>query len=306
MKLIRLFVTFFALGPQYSAFAGQPASSPNVPASVFDHVLAFGASVTHATPAVLPFYDNFTRAAESLAMANGDYELPAGFDPSAQRPWGLSPVRYLVKHYRGKAGLKNITYVSSLITNGDEDAGSGQIERFLNGEQRALFDAATVVVGIDAFYWDAVYNNCQANDFNLKDRIVALIDEARAAGKVLILGNVPEEDASKVRIDSERTGMNGWWAPNPLCAKNISSLLESRCKVANGCYIVDLRGTVERLNAGEKLPLADGGHYGLFEMRPDGVHLSDKGTRYLAELAIKQLERAPISLRPAGPMATAR
>ena len=245
----------------------------------FAHVLAFGASVTHGTPAMLPGFDWAVRRVEDWATWRGWYERPAAA-PANPRPYGRSPVDYLVTHYRGKKAAKRIKYVSRWRTTRDEDLGSAQTSAMLDGPLRADFDRASMIIGVDAFYWDAGWNTC---GLELDEIIREFIRTAGELGKILVLGTVPIENASNVRIDSQRIGYRIWYPPNPRCATRINALLAESCLTENGCYVVDLKAHVDRLNAGGHLRLRDGRHFGLFEMRPDGVHLSDVGSRHLAE-----------------------
>jgi hypothetical protein len=231
---------------------------------------------------------------ETYGRVFGDYRKPRDL-PRTPRPFGLSPVRYLVKSVAGRAGLSKVTYISEFFPNGEDSLGSTQIVRMLNGSERPLFDQASLIVGVDAFYWDAISDNCGPG---LDQTITALIERARDAGKTLILGTVPIEDPAKVRINSDAIGINMWWPPVPECAIRINQLLNRRCTEANRCLVVDLAAAVARLNAGESLPLGDGGRYDYYQMRPDGVHLSDKGSRYVAELMVTELRKTATWPRP--------
>lgn len=271
-------------------------------------VVAFGASVTQATPAFVPAYAGIVSGVELYGDRYGKkVSSPASETiaplPSSTRPFGLSPVRYIVKTLGGKAALENVTYLGKFFTNSREDLGSTQAESLLGGTNRAAFADATLVVGVDAFYWDAIFNNCAyGRSGGVEGTIQRLTQAAKASGKVLILGNVPVENENNVRINNRRTTVNAfWWPPVPSCVTSINATLERECKEDQGCYIVDLFQTAKRLNHGEQLQLASepGQNYGLYDMRPDGVHMSDKGSRYIAELALRALQAHPPTC-PAG------
>lgn len=275
------------------------ASSAHATEACFQNVVAFGASVTQATPYVIPGWSTAVGGVETYGKVFGDSRLPkdngSSLNKYTPRNFGLSPVRYLVKKYAGKSGLKNIKYVGSYITNSEKDLGSSQIQSLLDGERRALFDSATILVGVDAFYWDAIWGNCgYGTDTGAEAVIPRLVDEAKRLGKIVILGTVPLENPANVKIDSNRTGVGGlWYAPNPRCAESINQTLAEYCKPTDNCYIADLHAAVEDLNCGKKLPMRDGTSYGHYEFRPDGVHMSDKGARYISELMMTALEAHP-------------
>ncbi len=115
----------------------------------------------------------------------------------------------------------------------------------------------------------------------------------------MILGNVPFENPATVRIDSDRIGIPGlWYPPDVTCARRINEVLAESCLAQNGCYIVDLKGAVDDLQCGKKLKLRNGEEFSLYEMRPDGVHMSDKGARYIGELMIRAFEASPPKCAP--------
>ena len=164
----------------------------------------------------------------------------------------------------------------------------------MDGDKQSVFQKTSLVIGIDAFYWDAVQANCGGGPGTAELAIAELIQKAKATGTTLVLGNVPHENRQNIRIDSERLGISGMWYPLDVpCTDSINNTLQTLCTLENNCYIVDIKGMVDDLNCGMKLKLANGEAYGLYEMRPDGVQLSDKGAVYVSEKIMAQMEAHP-------------
>ncbi len=201
----------FASGLLVAALFGSGASAKEeVPACVFDKVVAFGASVTQATPAMIPGYRSFVVGAELYGSINGNDKLPRAGSPLrnfSYRPWGLSPVRYLIKNYLGASGAKKIEYIGKYFTQSEEDLGSSQIRELLIGGKKTTFENTTLLVGVDAFYWDAIWNNCgYGRRVGVEDHIRLLTRTASHRGLTLVLGNVPYE-----RRPYERQGRALYW-----------------------------------------------------------------------------------------------
>lgn len=270
------------------------------PACVFQNVLAFGASVTQGTPRTMwPVYSAFVGSVEAYGRVMGTKILPGTYksplETYSARGYGTSPVRYLIKRYAGREGLKRVSYIGKYFVQSEADLGSTQIISLLAGADRSKFDSASLLIGVDAFYWDAIYQNCgYGNGTGTEALIPAFIAETKRLGKTLVLGTVPLENPATVRIDSERIGIPGlWYAPDSKCASSINKTLAQFCTVANNCYIADLKSAVEDLQCGKKLKLRNGEEFSLYEMRPDGVHMSDKGARYVADIVSLALEASP-------------
>jgi hypothetical protein len=263
--------------------------------------VAFGASVTQATPAVIPGYGLLVRAVEAYGKHFGDTSIPnypgveALQGPYTARPYGWSPIQYFVADQGGPEALRRITFMGSYFPRNEKTLGSYQVTQMLDGDAQQTFNTASLIVGVDAFYWDAIANNCgYGNDEGVEPLIVRLISEAKEKGITLVLGNVPHEVPTNVKIDSDRTGLQiFWWAPKPQCADSINTTLEANCTAENGCYIVGLKGLTDDLNCGWKLPVGKS-KYGLYELRPDGVHLSDKGAEFVSD----QIRRAMVQNPP--------
>jgi hypothetical protein len=215
--------------------------------------------------------------------------------------FGLSPAKLLIANYAAKGFNFQYPNYSIMFTQQDKDLGSSQVNALIVGDQQEVFKSASVVLGIDPFYWDAVDDNCDYGHgqfSGVETTIYWLTRYAKDQGTRLILGNIPQEDPNQVIINSEKYIIPGlWYQPTPSCVDSINSTLQRYCKVENGCYLVDIDAIVQKLNRGEKLP----GHNvemspiqnGLFDLRPDGVHLSPQGTATIFDGAVAALEASP-------------
>lgn len=235
-----------------------------------------------------------------------------------------SPSQFFLAHYRaqdaefagpeyqsGSGQILNLAYgLSSHL----EHSGSGQIENMLSGDRKEAFDRASIVVGVDLMYWDAIWNLCgygepvrrniKKGDAKVPERMDAeyqlarLISAAKRAGKVLVLGKLPFEDPDKVMINSARTGVPGFWYPqHQACVRSLNRVMTEHCRddaEGRGCYLVPVDDVVAKLNKGEKIFVSSlGVSLDLYGARPDGVHLSYGGSRGLAELMIERFEQNP-------------
>jgi|GEM_PF-5968226 len=252
-------------------------------ACTFKNTVLIGASITANTAMSIPLYHT---AVSAMALRKGVFLLP---------PFGASPSSFLLMGYAKtgffSSGWKNY---SVMFTNSEEHLGSSQIRALVEGSERQVFNSASAIIGIDAFYWDAIFDNCGTGPTSAEQSIERLIQEARAKNIKMILGNVPYEDPSQVIIDSESIGIEGlWYRPKAACVASINDTLQRECVPQNGCYLIDLNDMATRLNNGEKLKLKNGAVYGLYSLRPDGVHLSTNGSIYVAERMVDALEANP-------------
>lgn len=290
---------------------------------VFHTPLFVGASITANLTRVIPAYNTLTAHVigeipqEVKDRTDSWWMRKLGIRPEKQ---GSSPSHQVARKYRLAEILRytearrteyakiedfrvsNSMNLSRKITTKYAHIGTGQIESFL-GEDAPLKDAykeSSIIMGIDLFYWDAVLDYCghggalthnvTGKRVDTEHRIRLLTEQAKQDGKVLMLGTVPYDSSEKVFLHSHITG---WNAPDPSCVYSINSTLRYHCREENNCYIVDLEEMVEKLYAGEKLSLKGGSSYDLYQMRPDGVHLSDKGSQYVTEQMIDMLETNP-------------
>jgi hypothetical protein len=253
-------------------------------ACVFKNPVTFGASITAETAMLLPGYHTLMSA---RALARGIFYLPN---------FGVSPTHILLGSYAHKLPFEMGLNISKFSTNSGFDFGASQVFEMLRGKYKDEFDKASIVMSVDAFYWDAIANECGYGRYaGAEDVIEVLISTAHAQNKALILGNVPHEDPSKVLIDSKTLGIPGlWYNPVPACVTSINETLERLCTVENGCYLVDMASWVAILNGGGTLPL-NGKQYGLYWIRPDGVHLSMYGSELVYQKIVEALETHPPS-----------
>lgn len=257
---------------------------------LFTNIVAVGASVTSGTPEKIPFYPIIAEGIEAYGKFYGEKPILKNYKSPLDHhlingSYGPSPIKLLAKHYTTFLSHPRITNFSVAFHRSFEDSGSQQFLKLIYGENRSAFDSASLIIGFDAFYWDAIGQNCGFGfSSGAEGVIVRLIQQAKLRHVPLILGKVPLENPANVRIDSDQTGVDGvWWQPDPKCAKSINATLDRVCTPENGCYILDVNEIVAKVNCGEKLPLKDGTAWDLFNIRPDGVHLSVYGARYIAE-----------------------
>lgn len=253
-------------------------------ACVFKQPMSFGASITAATPTLLPLYK---KAVNALAIYRKRRFLLPDF--------GQSPATLLNFYYARIPLYTSTPNLAPMFVKEQEDLGSSQIQEMLEGKYRETFQRSSLVIGVDAFYWDAIWENCGTGAmFTAEEAIDRLTNEARKTKKTLILGNVPDENPDNVLIDSEALGINGlWYRPNPVCVERINRKLQESCHTRDNCYIIDFFSMVAELNAGRTLKLNDGSSFDLLSMRPDGVHLSVYGSRFVYEQMVKLLEENP-------------
>jgi len=280
--MLKLMPLLFLIASVASAAEMSPADK----VCLLRNPVMLGASITAETPRTIPGYSQFVSAllVGKLRFGGADF--------------GVSPSRLLYTKYANHtddeyAALKNL---AARDTSTDADYGHSQIARLLN-EDRASFHAASVVVGLDVFYWDAADGHCSYDNTQpgTEQVIDTLIDQAREQGTKLILGNVPEEDPSQVLING--LGFNGYvfWYPQDMsCVRSINAELKNKCTLENGCYIVDFKKMVDTLDYQHgRLALRDGSSIDIYETRPDGVHLSNKGSQYVYEQILDGLEAQP-------------
>lgn len=287
MALARARMMILALTLASATIANARELTKEEKSCAFKNTVVVGASITAQTAITIPLYHKMISA---LAIPRGHFLLPN---------FGPSPVNLFMNLYSGQGWGGNHRDLSRMFTKTDEDLGSAQIETLLTGQNRNSFLRANTVFGIDAFYWDAVYNQCGfGNGFGVEETIKKLIQQARANHTNLVLGNVPHENPNNVLIDSETLGIDGlWYKPEDSCVSSINETLKVNCRKSDGCYIIDMEKIVSTLNSGGTLQLQNGQRYSLYQIRPDGVHLSVYGSKYIQEQIIEALESAPPNCR---------
>ena len=291
MKLRILLIVYFISFT--SAVQAEWTRSEQV--CVFRNPLYIGASLTAATPRILLLWN------EIISVAFGAPYHSMGVNPGsvvAQKYRGAFLERKLARH--GSNRVKKISHgenLAAVFASDETHSGTYQIKFLLdeNGENRSAYEKASIIFGIDLFYWDAVWDTCGNSQLGVEYQIERLIESAKEDGKTLILGTVPYDEGSKVFIDSERVGIDGlWYQPTPSCVSSINDVIRNNCKEYNNCYIIDLERIVSHLYSGESVDVR-GVPHDLHSLRPDGVHLSETGTIFLADKIISMLESHPPS-----------
>jgi hypothetical protein len=283
----------------------------------FRSPLYMGASVTGNLAVSVPGYNTFIayyfgEVPENMREESDSFWLSTlGIRPEKM---GTNPGALVSNLYRdtqtklllartGRAGeIRRGKNIAKKSTDKLKDLGSLQVNSILDvdGEHRGLYEESSIIYGIDLFYWDSIWNICgHGGERKIKEtgqrvdveyQIRRLTQAAKKDGKTLILGTVPHDLEEKVLLKPEKTG---WDAPDHDCVNSINQQIKESCKSDNSCYIVDLHSMVDDLYKGEKLALNNGESYSLYELRPDGVHLSKAGSQYVAEEIQRQIEENP-------------
>lgn len=269
---------------------------------VFDQTLEVGASVTGQFGGTFYGYPTATQY---------------GFD-AGKSAYGGSPSSFFISHYRDmgllfaapqyKVGNKVPDNQACMVTNRRSRAGTGQIERLLSADLKENFDRASIIIGIDLFYWDAIWGHCGYGEelrtsfliddgydgtvrrFDMEYQIPRFIEASKQAGKILVLGIVPHENPAKVKINYP--GL--WHEQKTKCVDVINEKLRQNCTLENRCYLVDMGDFATRLNNGETIYMEEYKRsFGLYDMRPDGVHLSRVASKFVANEMVKIFEAHP-------------
>ena len=260
---------------------------------VFKRPLYLGASLTAATPLKMVLWNEIA----SIVFEAPYYSM--GMNPGAvvaRKYRGNLLERQLARH--GSECIQGVCRSENLavmFTSSKIHSGAYQIKFLLdeNGKNRSAYEKASVIFGIDLFYWDAVWDDCNDGQLNVEYQIQRLIESAGEDGKTLILGTVPYDEGSKVFIDSEKFGVGSfWYPPTPSCVSRINDVIKNNCREYSNCYVVDLESIVKHLYDGNSVDVR-GEPHGLHSLRPDGVHLSKAGTVFLADQIIEILESHP-------------
>jgi len=130
------------------------------------------------------------------------------------------------------------------------------------------FARASVVVGVDLFFWDSV-RGCDAG--------LAAVDDLFARDKPrrtpLVIGNIPALRESS-------------------CRERLNARIAAGCKAAPACALLDLDAMYKEAAAAGGADL-DGRRHALSEILPDGLHLSDVGS----ELVARKLAATALQIR---------
>lgn len=125
----------------------------------------------------------------------------------------------------------------------------------------------SAIIGVDLFYWDGRDLAYRWSDY-FEDTCAPSVQAAKrfllaapAAKVPTVLGNIPLGNS---------------------CAKKLNEVLAQNCRAGNRCYVLDLASILSRLQRARGLDY-QGKHYALKELLPDGLHVSDVASSYLAD-----------------------
>jgi hypothetical protein len=303
-------VLFRGLGLSFilslAALPAQAEWSRQEQMCTFRQPLFVGASVTAGMTQYIPYYSELLSGGRARSGAN--------------------PGVFVSQYYRGQTALGR--FFNNLIhnegawmrrqrnrsvpfTNAHEHVGSSQIISMLSpeGSRHELYSQSSIIFGLDFFYWDSIRDYCGFGNplvhretrerVDVEFQIQQLTQDASAQGKILVLGTVTHDRPENVPIYDLNVSINnsqyGFWFPQDVsCVQSINESLRDHCQVENGCYLIDLYEMGEVLSRGDSLLFRDK-EYGLYEVRPDGVHLSLVGSMYVADQVIQALESSPPS-----------
>lgn len=133
---------------------------------------------------------------------------------------------------------------------------------------------ATVVVGVDLFFWDT-QRDCPAG--------LAAVDELfkRMKDKPLIVANVPALHGPLV------IGGSG-----SACRDQLNPKLAKSCREDSACVLLDLNGFYEKAAADGGVTV-DGKRVAFQDLLSDGLHLSDAGSQLVAQAILDAVDDAP-------------
>ena len=212
---------------------------------------------------------------------------PAGY----KRGSSFSPTETLAKKYFNAPTITNIAEIISSMPYEAfahkqlEAAQEGTIGGGL-GLSNELRDA-TLLVSIDGFYWPAVRQTgvCPG----VVASLTSLLDYAKNNHKPLVLGNIPVEDTADVDESFKQAAT--WSSPDPDCLENLNTALTTHCTTAHQCYLIDMHEMMENLK-GVGVSF-EGFMNRVRDFRFDGIHLSERGTRYIADQIEKAMDAHP-------------
>ena len=131
-------------------------------------------------------------------------------------------------------------------------------------------EGRTIVIALDLFFWDSILRNPQRSVKTLKEFVQRAADQKIP----LVLGEVPAllpegKQPSRKRLNQEITRL---------------------CKIPHGCYIVPLAQLHDKIVKDGGLKIGDR-MVPLKELMPDGLHLSEIASEYIADGLQEILER---------------
>lgn len=189
------------------------------------------------------------------------------------------PITRLANEYNPKAEITNISEMINQMP--FSSIGPDQFKAYIS-KPKGLKNArsSSVLASIDGLYWATIYGpGCGATEYALEG-MSEVIQFGRKHNIPVIVGNVPQEDPSKVLLLLKGGGPipANWNEPQFECLEMVDQFLKQECKLENQCYIVDFRRVVKNIegNLGphDREGIAfEGKNYLYNDFRQDGVHL---------------------------------
>jgi len=136
------------------------------------------------------------------------------------------------------------------------------------------FATATVVIGVDLFYWDS-RRDC-AGGLAAVDAFFKLAAVHRTP---VVIGNVPALRA-------------GPFGGGGACRDPLNARIAAACAAAPGCALLDLDKLWSQAAAAGGLKI-DGRRYTSAELLPDGLHPSDVASESIAERIVALVDETP-------------
>lgn len=129
----------------------------------------------------------------------------------------------------------------------------------------------SVVVAMDLFFWDSLAPDPQAS----RAALLSLVARTGARGTPVVIGNIPE--LLPGRQPSRR---------------KLNALIRQQAGESPHCRVLDLDSLHRRVLRDGYLTIG-ARRRGLFDLIPDGLHLSDEAADHLADLVAHALGIAP-------------
>ena len=152
----------------------------------------------------------------------------------------------------------------AVVSLADQGASGARMVQELTDERLA---AATVVVGVDLFFWDA-QRDCNAG-LAAVDGLFRRLEPRRTP---VVLGNVPP-----IRGGS--------------CGRRLNEKIENACANDSSCVLLDLNRLYENIVADGGAEI-DGRRYTLRSLQPDGYHLSDAGSELVSRAILDAVAKS--------------
>ena len=244
----------------------DPSSQREKLACLLERPLIFGASVSAGYSGVSDATAALAKLKASEVFGTDSHYLGANPDP----------VTRLARKYSRDPKVTNIAEIINQMQYGS--IGPMQFLKYISASTENYENAksSTVLASIDGLYWPTIYGD----DCYVTERAIEwtrdIIQFGKENGIPLLLGNVPEEDASKVSALLKASG--GWSSPKSQCLKMVNEFLATECLVDQQCYVIDMYRIIENLK-GTLSPYDRSGiwykgkNYEYNDFREDGVHL---------------------------------